>query len=587
MHDAVGKWGKVMVAQVTIKAYASASCVLLTFDWEDGANHPDFLGFAIQRDPGYGRDGKPQFLFNKLDFVPLGEDAQPKGSDQAPIQKFNWWDGGINTGDQGKTFKYTVVPVLGTGPRDLKLQNAIADTISITVPKPLDGQIATYFNRAVVSSQSFKKLKDATLEKQMDWLANGLQNAVPTILDESDAFECAIYHLSDNRWIIPAFTSFKGRGSITYFDKADDTKSRVAAQLIAHERDNISIHKRDAITKLMHDKFIISSQKDREQAVLMGSTNFTPEAQTIQANLLHIIHSRQLAALYTERDNLLAKNVSKKEFGKPTWEDVTDVSGTVLRVFFLPEPGKNRDFLDTVTEAVSNAKSSVLFCMFTATDKVLMEAIFAQGDSPNHLIYGLLNNIDDPEKPTKKGGKRKLPEIASTIFHRSQKNPDTLPYSAFGVGAPRGFLPELRTIDTSPYDASLTKGKAKGAKKKSGPPPIHIHHKFIVIDGDTDQPTIYTGSPNFSTASENFNDENVLEIKGNVTLAHAYVAEFMRLYNHYRARAIWNRTHEKGSRNVKSGSEADPLVLKPTRDEWVKDAYKSGTKASLARERGL
>ena len=145
----------------------------------------------------------------------------------------------------------------------------------------------------------------------------------------------------------------------------------------------------------------------------------------------------------------------------------------------------------------------------------------------------------------------------------------------------------MRTIDTSPYDASLTKGKSNGAKKKSSPPPIHIHHKFIVIDGDTDAPTIYTGSPNFSASSENANDENVLEIKGNVALAHTYVAEFMRLYNHYRARAIWNRTHEKGSRNVKEGSEADPLVLKPTRDEWVKDAYKNGTKASLARERGL
>jgi hypothetical protein len=73
----------------------------------------------------------------------------------------------------------------------------------------------------------------------------------------------------------------------------------------------------------------------------------------------------------------------------------------------------------------------------------------------------------------------------------------------------------------------------------------------------------------------------------NVALAHAYVAEFMRLYNHYRARAIWNRTHEKKGLKPKAGSEADPLVLKKTRDEWAKGAHKKGTKASLARERGL
>ncbi|WOH80325.1 phospholipase D-like domain-containing protein [Bradyrhizobium sp. BEA-2-5] len=581
-----------MVTAVTVKAYASPSCVLLAFDWMDGAEHKDFLGFAIQRNPGYGRDGKPQYLFNKLDFVPLEHDARPKRSDEAPIQKFNWWDGGINIEDQGKTFEYSVIPVLGTGPDDLKLQHNAAGKRSVTVPRPLEGQIATYFNRAVVSAQSFAKQKDKPLDKRMDWLANGLQNAIPQILDESDAFECAIYHLSDNRWIIPAFEAFRGRGSIIYFDKADDTKSRTAAHLIAEQRPNISIHKRDAISKLMHDKFIISYRKKHEQAVLMGSTNFTPEAQTVQANLLHIIHSRELAALYAERANLLAMNVGKKDMEAPDWNEVSDVGGTQMRVFFLPEPGESRKFLDTVTAAVKKAKSSVLFCMYTASDKQLMEAIFAKGDSPKHLIYGLLNSIDDPDKPTKKGERRKLPEIAATIFHRSQSNPDTLPYAAFGANAPRGFLPELKTIDTTPYDASAAKGKTKPAKKaakkkSSGPPPIHVHHKFIVIDGDTETPTIYTGSPNFSRSSENSNDENVLEIKGNTRLAEAYVAELMRLYNHYRARAIWNKTHEKNGKQPKAGSEADPLVLKRTRDEWAKDAYKSGTKASLARERGL
>jgi hypothetical protein len=79
------------MAKVTIKFYASPTCVLLAFDWADGPEHPDFLGFAIQHDPGYGADKKPQFLFNKLDFVPLAKDAKPKPSSQAPFQKFNWW----------------------------------------------------------------------------------------------------------------------------------------------------------------------------------------------------------------------------------------------------------------------------------------------------------------------------------------------------------------------------------------------------------------------------------------------------------------------------------------------------------------
>jgi phosphatidylserine/phosphatidylglycerophosphate/cardiolipin synthase-like enzyme len=337
--------------------------------------------------------------------VPLAKNAQPKGSDRAPIQKFNWWDGGINADDRGKTFEYTIIPVLGSGPDDLDLQHAAAGSIKVTVPDVLHGGIATYFNRAVVSAQSFLKLRSAKLEKQMEWLANGLQNAIPEVLAESDSFDCAIYHLSDSLWVIPAFTEFRGRGSLTYFDKGSDSKSRTGAHLVENERPNISIHKRDAIPKLMHDKFIVAYKHGRADAVLMGSTNFTPEAQTIQANLLHILHSRELADIYAQRANLLADNTAKKDLTHDGWQEVTDVPGSKIKVFFLPEAGSGRQFLETVTAAVKKAKSSVLFCMFTASDEKLMNAIFAQGDSPSHLIYGLLNNIDDPDRPTKKGEK--------------------------------------------------------------------------------------------------------------------------------------------------------------------------------------
>jgi hypothetical protein len=218
------------MAKATVKAYASSGCVLLTFDWASGNDRPDFLGFAIRRSPGYSRDGSPQFLLNKLDFIPLTEKAKP--SDAAPIQKFNWWDGGISSEDHGKTFEYTVIPVLGTGPSELAFQEDLSGSIEVKVPNVLQDGIATYFNRAVVSAQSFLKLKNSDLQKRMEWLANGLQDAVPEILGESDAFDCAIYHLSDNLWILPAFEEFSGRGSIIYFDKGKDLKSRAAITLL-------------------------------------------------------------------------------------------------------------------------------------------------------------------------------------------------------------------------------------------------------------------------------------------------------------------------------------------------------------------
>jgi phosphatidylserine/phosphatidylglycerophosphate/cardiolipin synthase-like enzyme len=314
----------------------------------------------------------------------------------------------------------------------------------------------------------------------------------------------------------------------------------------------------------------------------MGSTNFTPEAMTMQANLLHIIHSPQLADLYTARANLLAGDPTTAATAKGAgWVKVTDVPGTGIRVFFAPEGNKGRTFLDTVTQAVTAAKSSVLFCMFTATDSGLMNAIFKLGDRPDRLIYGLLNAIEDPAKPTKSGKPRKTTPISIEIFHRSQADRLMLSYDYFRPAtAPAGFLPELNTIDVKKYSGG------------NGPPvAVHIHHKFIVIDGDTPQPTIYTGSANFSKNAENNNDENLLEISGNTTLAQVYVAEFVRLYNHYRARALWNRSHPQqaatGPSKSKNGAGNGPLVLASTRDGWVKGAYKTGTKEYVARERLL
>jgi hypothetical protein len=127
-------WGGGEMNKAKVKSYASSGCVLLPFDWPDGKLHEDFLGFAIERDPGYTKSGEPQFLFNKLDFVPIAPGAKPKPSNLAPIQKFNWWDGGLTEADQGKTFEYTVTPVRGTGPDDLQLQTEAAETVRVTVP---------------------------------------------------------------------------------------------------------------------------------------------------------------------------------------------------------------------------------------------------------------------------------------------------------------------------------------------------------------------------------------------------------------------------------------------------------------------
>src|SRR6266404_6846697 len=175
-------------SQVIVREYASPTLVLLALDWPQGKDHPDFLGFALSRSPGYSPGEQDAWLLNKLGFTPPQPGSQSQPSNIAPIQKFLWWDSGIKTEQRGTTLTYTVIPVLGTGPLDLQLQHEVATKCKVTIPNLVEKGIGTYFNRAVVSSQGFSRQfpdPGKQLDAAMDWLANGLQNAIPNFLKGS------------------------------------------------------------------------------------------------------------------------------------------------------------------------------------------------------------------------------------------------------------------------------------------------------------------------------------------------------------------------------------------------------------------
>ncbi|MCM3468458.1 hypothetical protein M3643_13385, partial [Staphylococcus lugdunensis] len=87
---------------VSVRSYLSPTLVLLAFDWPDAASRSDFLGFAIRRTPGFwSADGKTRapdsWLPNRLTFDGPAADTQGDApTDQAPIQKFMWWDARID-----------------------------------------------------------------------------------------------------------------------------------------------------------------------------------------------------------------------------------------------------------------------------------------------------------------------------------------------------------------------------------------------------------------------------------------------------------------------------------------------------------
>ncbi len=98
---------------------------------------------------------------------------------------------------------------------------------------------------------------------------------------------------------------------------------------------------------------------------------------------------------------------------------------------------------------------------------------------------------------------------------------------------------------------------------------MYIHTKFLLKDPLSNDPIVVTGSANFSQASTNENDENMLIIRGNTRVADIYFTEFFRLFNHYYFRWIARKLSEQGSVDFDN-----PAFLKPN-DSWT-EQYKAG-----------
>lgn len=582
--------------KATVRAYTSPTLVLLAMDWPDGKDFDDFLGFAILRSPGFHPGEVDGYLLNKIGFAPPGPHSQPLPSNVSPIQKFLWWDSAISDADRGKTFTYTVTPVRGTGVQDIYLELAAAsEPKDVAIPEIERDGVSTWFNRAVVSSQAFKRefpdpQKD--LKMAMDWLTNGLEDAFADILTDATEISGAIYHLTDNRWVVPDLKSFSGDLSLVYELRNNDKDCVPAINILKSAlKKRLSSYGRSK-TNIMHDKFLVDVTGNR---VLIGSANYTPEGLTSQANLLHIFKSKELADLFAVRQELLRDDPTIGDTAKgAAWSAPIPVGkgDTKVRVIFSPEPKGQRVSLDTVIESINNAKQSVVFCMFSPTDPTLLQSLLAVGDKKK-LLYGLLNSISNPNAKkddlSDSGEPPKKPtastQIKVTLYNRSQKDKKVLTYSYFRPGAtPAGFLPEFSTVDMT----SMSTLRPKSGGKKGAPPAVHIHHKFIVIDPETDKPTIYTGSNNLSENSTHKNDESLLEITGNTELAQTYFAEFMRLYEHFRARALFNMAHPPAKGKLKDTASmrsklGQAFTLKTNRDAWVKGAYTPGTTEFLAR----
>jgi len=546
---------------VIIKAYTSPTLVLLAFDWPEGDGKSDLLGFAIERTPGFNGAAK-SFLPNRIGFNGPKPDQSDFSSDQAPIQKFYWWDARINTKDRGSNFTYRVIPVTGS-PASLQLDEASAGTLPVRVPEVTENGITTHFNRAVVSSQAFQKqfpeLKTASQQKAARaWLGNGMEQAVPEFLAQAGGkdIEGAIYHLTDETWIMPALRQYGGSLSLAYNQTSGDHTSDAAIQELVDAGVPKAHFAARTHANIMHNKFLVRiGAADHAEAVLTGSANFTSEGLSAQANVLHVFESSELGALYLARKRELDGNptLAATQKSQSGWSPEITVGDATMSVYFPPENSSTRNSLQAIVDAIQGAQHSVLMCAYDPTDKAMLDTLFAKADE-GKMMLALINRVPDHE-PT---GDPTRADVAAAIeiFNRAERSHDIVGFSAFKKNdTPLDFVPER--VLWPGEDPKIM---------------VRVHHKFVVIDAEGDNPIVFTGSANFSGNSLHKNDENLLKITGSSRIAGIYFAEFLRLYEHYRARAAFAR---------RQGGED---TFKLTADNsWSKKYFVSGSPEAKAR----
>lgn len=101
-----------------------------------------------------------------------------------------------------------------------------------------------------------------------------------------------------------------------------------------------------------------------------------------------------------------------------------------------------------------------------------------------------------------------------------------------------------------------------------------IHHKFIVIDFNDDDPVVFCGSSNLAEGGEESNGDNLLAIYDPL-VASLYAVEAIQLVDHYEFRAVASR----------ASSNAPLLLARPDQTPpWWEASYDPASLKNRERE---
>ncbi len=562
-------------AGLTVVAYPGDNKILLAMSLRDelvSEQGQNLAGFAIWRQP----DGKPeQILSNRLSFtVGVHKDTTAATrtwtpSDTAPFQKFRWVDVPPDGFDVPIGYRIRALYFTGNG-----TTTKSGPEVSVRVP-PVKGRHTKFrpaFTRGYIASQAYAnrfKNKDirpagtkkpdfdtAPFRSQYEWLgADARVQLFDFIADcehDKEAHVDVFAYDLDEPDVIAAICRIGKEGRLRAIldnaklhvqpNKKGEKPVEVAAATMivaAAGKQNVQ---RGKFGRFQHNKVFIKRDKTGQaERVIFGSMNFSVRGIYVQANNVIVVDDPTVAGMFAKAfDVAFADNVTAPLFRQNPISQGYMV-GSAADTPELPKfslalsPHTNWSVsLGPMAQRIRAAASSVFFAVMEPT-----------GQGP---VLATLREIAG--KPT--------------VFSYGTVETDT----GLAVQSPNGEMGEatgfaaLRKNVPPPFD-----------KEFDGGPGMHIHDKFVVVDFNGANPTVFTGSSNLAAGGEQANGDSLARIE-DAAIANMYAIEAVALFDHYHFRKTMQKT-----------PKATPLTLwypgKPgARVPWWKQYYDS-TKIQL------
>jgi phosphatidylserine/phosphatidylglycerophosphate/cardiolipin synthase-like enzyme len=373
--------------------------------------------------------------------------------------------------------------------------------------------------------------------------------------DSRFSLRAAIYEL---KWpaVLEAFKAAAAAGAdvkIIYHAKDDDTGAANEAAIDAAGIRPIVVPRRNA--KLMHNKFIVLGRTGttmRPTSVWTGSTNLSRNALHGQLNVGHAVHDRDLATSFLRYWEALEPDPESAVL--KAWTEAQNVlppppgSPTFTPIF---SPHKGRHVFDWWIELANGTQP--LFMTFPFGIARDYWPVFDKRDDV--LRFALLDKYVN-------GGTAESRKEAIATIERIRRLPN--------IGMALG---ERIFVDW--IDGWFKEPEAIGVNVN------WVHTKFMLIDPLGASPVTMSGSANFSQASVDTNDENMVIVRGDTRVADIYFGEFMRLFAHHRFR-------ESVARHIKEHGSAAFNTWKPQdlfedSQKWVPQHFKPGSEKDIKR----